>query len=232
MASCGIYIVNYNFMPVLDWTRTDLAFTVKDGSKALRFEEAAFIAFDLFILKRENAIKDYSLAEIEIATLRFQTINADDKELVERNIVAGLPGSEESFTVAQFQRALDQYKNIDTAQLKSTLIFFLRQVVPVAEACGVKMVIHPDDPPYNIFGLPRVVSRAQDFQDLLNVVPSLSNGLCFCTSSLGLRLNYQLPQMVKQCGKGIDFLHIKSTSRNKITNLLWFYNLVKALTQF
>jgi len=218
VAACGLQVVTYNFMPVLDWLRTDLSYPMPDGSRALFFERAAFIAFDLFLLKRPGAENDYTAAEIAIGKTRFDAMGEQEKEKLFRNAMLGLPGSDEAFTPGNVLAALETYKGIDAILLQQHLFYFLQQVIPVAEAAGLQMAIHPDDPPYPVLGLPRVVSTRKDAADLLNAVPSKANGLCFCTGSFGARADNNLIEMLREFGDHIHFFHLRNTKRDAAGN--------------
>lgn len=218
VAACGLKVVTYNFMPILDWMRTDVSYMLPDGSRALYFERAAFVAFDLFMLQRPGAEKDYPAEEIRNAELRYDRMTDEEKERIYHNAMLGLPGSEERFTEEQILTALQAYKDIDRELLKQHLFYFLRAIVPVAAAAGLQLAIHPDDPPYSVLGLPRIVSTEKDVEELLAAAPSPANGLCFCTGSFGARPDNNLLAMLQRFGDQVHFLHLRNTKRDAAGN--------------
>ncbi|MFN3665559.1 MAG: mannonate dehydratase [Sediminibacterium sp.] len=218
LSSCGIKTVCYNFMPVLDWTRTDLSYVTSDGSKALRFDKVQFAAFDLFILKRKNANQEYQPEIYNQAKIYFNSATKEELHTLQKTILAGLPGAEEGYTLANFEHALEAYENIHEKKLRASLCEFISTVAPEADQAGVQLAIHPDDPPYPILGLPRVVSTEADLNLLLDVYDSPANGICFCTGSLGVRPDNDLGLMASRLSKRINFVHLRSTKRDEFGN--------------
>ncbi len=213
LAACGVTTVTYNFMPLLDWTRTDLNYAMPDGARALRYEAVAVAAFDIFHIQRPDAAADYASELVERARARYEAMSTAERTELERTIIKGLPGSEESFGVDAFRAALRTYDGIDHARLKDNMVHFLQAVCPTADAAGVKLVVHPDDPPFPIFGLPRVVSTEADLSDLFDRVPNPSNGLCFCAGSFSIRPDNDLTAMIERFGERIYFTHLRNTRR-------------------
>jgi mannonate dehydratase len=215
LANCGIKTVCYNFMPVLDWSRTNLNYEMPDGSKALRFVWEDFAIFDLYILKRPNAEKDYEIKVRESAKKKFESMNQTDIETLKNTALLGLPGSEEAFDLATFQTLLDNYAHIGDAELRTNLYYFIQQIAPFAQKIGINLCIHPDDPPKSLLGLPRVVSTENDLAQLMNACDLTANGITFCTGSLGVREDNHLPKMIKLFGERIHFIHLRTTKREE-----------------
>ena len=215
LAECEIQTVCYNFMPVLDWTRTDLAYELPDGSRALRFDQIAFAAFDVHILRRKDAERDYSEEELKASQDYFLKMSDEEKDLLTSNILAGLPGSEEGYSLDSFRDQLLLYAEIDKETLRGNLSLFLNEIVPTCEQHGVRLAIHPDDPPRPIFGLPRIVSTKNDIEWLTKEVDSISNGITMCTGSYGVRADNDLADIVRKFGSRVHFTHLRSTQREE-----------------
>lgn len=214
VAACGLKVITYNFMPILDWLRTDTQYEMPDKSTALYFNRADYLVFDLYLLKRPEAEKDYSTNELAKAKKRNEELTAGQKQKLYSNMMLGLPGSDDSFTPEIILKELKKYEDINSKKLKEHLFYFLKQIIPVAEECGLVMAIHPDDPPYPVLGLPRIMSTEQDVADMLDAVPSQTNGLCFCTGSFGARADNDIPKMLKRFGDHVHFLHLRNTKRD------------------
>jgi mannonate dehydratase len=217
LADCGLKIITYNFMPILDWVRTNHNYINEDGSKALLYNKDVFTYFDIFLLKRPNAENDYSQSDKEKATEFGNTLSEDEKALLFKNVLLGLPGSTINFTAEQILSLLDNYADIDNKKLRENLIYFLSEVAPIAEKYDVKLAIHPDDPPFSVLGLPRIVSTEEDIKAILNAVPLHANGLCYCTGSLGADPKNNLERIIDDCGDRIHFLHLRNTFRESET---------------
>tara|TARA_B100000575_G_scaffold159495_1_gene127448 strand:+ start:4029 stop:5207 length:1179 start_codon:yes stop_codon:yes gene_type:complete len=214
LSKCGIYNICYNFMPVLDWTRTHLHYHMKDGSTALYLDKTALAAFDLFIVKRKNAEKQYNENKILEAKKYYDILTKEEVETLSMSIIAGLPGSEEKYSLEKFRNQLEYYESVSKSDLQKNLIYFLEEIIPTAEKFGVRMCIHPDDPPFDLFGIPRVVSTYEDLNFIFKAIPSLSNGLTFCTGSLGVRPDNNLIEIFHKFAERIHFLHLRSTKRD------------------
>ncbi|WP_394992795.1 mannonate dehydratase [Emticicia sp.] len=215
LVKCGIKTVCYNFMPVLDWSRTNINYEMPDGSKALRFVWEDFAIFDLYILKRPNAEKAYEIEVIESAKTKFDSMSSDEIQSLKNTALLGLPGSEEAFDLNTFQGLLDNYSKIGDAELRANLYYFIQHVAPFAQEIGINLCIHPDDPPKSLLGLPRVVSSEDDLAKLMNACDTIANGITFCTGSLGVRKDNDLPKMIERFGERIHFIHLRTTKREE-----------------
>lgn len=225
LGKCGVDTVCYNFMPILDWSRTDLKVIFKDGAITTKFETKVFTAFDLFILERKDAEKDYTEEQIREAKKYFKIMDKIQKEKLLQTILLGLPGSLEAYTLEEFKSALSEYNKIGDKELRENLYYFIKEIIPAAEEAGVLMGIHPDDPPWSLLGLPRVVGNKQDIQQILNVVDSPSNGITFCTGSFGAGYKNDLVEMAKTFAHRINFLHLRNLTRNEDGDFMEAYHL-------